>query len=87
MTESDVRAAVEIAKKHNLLILSDEIYEPFLYASGTGILPVSGGAEADVADTLKMPRQGQDARATRLPSPAKLYDRTIILRGFPRATP
>lgn len=56
MTESDVRRAVEIARKHDLLILSDEIYEPFLF-SGTG----------------------------RLPSPAKLYDRTIILRGFSKS--
>lgn len=38
MTEGEVKAAVEIAKKHNLLIISDEIYEPFLYDSG-GKLP------------------------------------------------
>jgi aspartate aminotransferase/aminotransferase len=31
MSEAEIRAAVDIAKKHNLLILSDEIYEPFLY--------------------------------------------------------
>jgi aspartate aminotransferase/aminotransferase len=31
MTEGEVRAAVEIARKHDLLIISDEIYEPFLY--------------------------------------------------------
>ncbi|MGC4030984.1 MAG: aminotransferase class I/II-fold pyridoxal phosphate-dependent enzyme [Tepidisphaeraceae bacterium] len=31
MTPDEVRAAVAVAKKHNLLILSDEIYEPFLY--------------------------------------------------------
>lgn len=31
MSESELHAAVAIAKKHNLLILSDEIYEPFLY--------------------------------------------------------
>src|SRR3954468_4405882 len=28
MTEAEVRAAVELAKKYDLLILSDEIYEP-----------------------------------------------------------
>jgi aspartate aminotransferase/aminotransferase len=56
MTEDEVRAAVEVARKHDLLILSDEIYEPFLYDSSRG-----------------------------LPSPAKLYDRTIILRGFSKS--
>ncbi len=33
MSEADVKAAVEVARKHDLLILSDEIYEPFLYDS------------------------------------------------------
>src|SRR5687768_6433259 len=31
MTADEVRAAVELAKRHDLLIISDEIYEPFLY--------------------------------------------------------
>jgi aspartate/methionine/tyrosine aminotransferase len=31
MDEADIRAAVALAKKHDLLIVSDEIYEPFLY--------------------------------------------------------
>ena len=56
MTEAEVRAAVDLARRHDLLILSDEIYEPFLYDAARG-----------------------------LPSPAKLYDRTIVLRGFSKS--
>ncbi|HWE02940.1 MAG TPA: aminotransferase class I/II-fold pyridoxal phosphate-dependent enzyme [Tepidisphaeraceae bacterium] len=63
MTETDVRAAVEVARKHDLLILSDEIYEPFLYDA-------AGGAT-----------QNQAA----LPSPAKIYEKTIILHGFSKS--
>lgn len=56
MTQAEVNAAVDLARKHDLLIVSDEIYEPFLYAA-------SGG----------------------LPSPAKTYENTIILRGFSKS--
>jgi len=56
MSAAEVAAAVELAKKYDLLILSDEIYEPFLYDAPRG-----------------------------LPSPAKLYDRTILLRGFSKS--
>jgi aspartate aminotransferase/aminotransferase len=61
MSEAEIRAAVEIAKKHDLLLVSDEIYEPFLY---------------DVK------RSG--ARKT-LYSPAEIYDRTLVLRGFSKS--
>src|SRR6476619_8195766 len=37
MSEAEVQAAVEVARKHNLLILSDEIYEPFLYDAARGL--------------------------------------------------
>jgi aspartate/methionine/tyrosine aminotransferase len=59
MTEEEVYAAVEIARAHDLLILSDEIYEPFFYMD--------------------------DAGRQHLPSPAKLYEKTIILRGFSKS--
>src|ERR1700689_2810950 len=37
MTAAEVQSAVELAKKHDLLILSDEIYEPFLYDAERGL--------------------------------------------------
>jgi len=37
MSEEEVRSAVEVARKHDLLILSDEIYEPFLYDAARGL--------------------------------------------------
>jgi aspartate aminotransferase/aminotransferase len=56
MGEDEIRSAVEIARKHGLLIISDEIYEPFLYDAPRG-----------------------------LPSAAKIYDGTLILRGFSKS--
>ncbi|MEM1010758.1 MAG: aminotransferase class I/II-fold pyridoxal phosphate-dependent enzyme [Planctomycetota bacterium] len=37
MTEAEVRAAAELAKKHDLLVVSDEIYVPFLYGEATTV--------------------------------------------------
>src|SRR3954453_475515 len=59
MSEAEIRAAVDVARKHDLLILSDEIYEPFLY---------------DVKRS-----------AGELYSPAAIYEKTIILRGFSKS--
>src|SRR5258705_4720466 len=56
MTEAEVQAAVNLAKEHDLLIISDETYEPLLYAGNS-----------------------------RLFSPARSYDKTIILRGFSKS--
>src|SRR5215208_4938171 len=33
MSPAEVRAAVEVARRHDLLLISDEIYEPFLYGA------------------------------------------------------
>jgi aspartate aminotransferase/aminotransferase len=57
MTQAEVDAAVALAKKYDLVIISDEIYEPFLYINDRG----------------------------KLPSPARSFDRTIILRGFSKS--
>lgn len=54
MTADDVKAAVDIARRHNLLIISDEIYLPFMYESN-------------------------------IPSPASLYENTLVLRGFSKS--
>ena len=62
MSEAEVKSAVELARRHDLLIVSDEIYEPFFY----GETPISEGGG-------------------RLPSPARIYEKTLILRGFSKS--
>lgn len=54
MTEADVHAAADLARKHNLTVISDEIYDPFFY------IP-------------------------RVTSLAKLWEKTILLRGFSKS--
>src|SRR3954465_10028897 len=71
MSEAEVRAAVDVARRHDLLIVSDEIYEPFLYDSPE--LRVRS-AEADAAAHSHSALSTQNSA---LPSPAKLYDKTI----------
>ena len=61
MSPAEVAAAVEVARRHDLLLISDEIYEPFLYGKD---------ADGDMGG---------------LPSPMKLYDKTILLRGFSKS--
>src|SRR5215207_3313935 len=71
MTQEEVAAAVELARKHDLLILSDEIYEPFLYDRGmpahrTIMRPSSGGGPAVAAcEEMYAP----------LPSPMRTYEK------------
>ncbi len=62
MTPEEIDAAVSLAHKYDLLIVSDEIYEPFLYGSSA-----------------------LSTQHSVLPSPARAYDRTIILRGFSKS--
>ncbi|HMB95637.1 MAG TPA: aminotransferase class I/II-fold pyridoxal phosphate-dependent enzyme [Tepidisphaeraceae bacterium] len=64
MSEAEIRSAVDLARKHDLLLLSDEIYEPFLYDRAEG--------------------RGQRAEKE-LYSPAALYEKTLILRGFSKS--
>jgi aspartate aminotransferase/aminotransferase len=49
MTPAEVRSAVDLARRHNLLILSDEIYEPFLYGSFGDAAPRSGALGSPAA--------------------------------------
>lgn len=56
MSRDEVAAAVELAEKHDLLLLSDEIYKPFLYTADTSYA-----------------------------SPAALYEKTLLLRGFSKS--
>jgi aspartate/methionine/tyrosine aminotransferase len=82
MSEAEVRAAVEVAKKHDLLIISDEIYEPFLYGIADFQLPIADlnkpAGQVPIANR-------QSAIGNSLPSPAKLYENTLILRGFSKS--
>ncbi len=61
MTPAEVAAAVEVARDHGLLLISDEIYEPFLYDGGP-----AGGRPV-------------------LPSAARAYENTLVLRGFSKS--
>jgi aspartate aminotransferase/aminotransferase len=61
MSPDEVRAACEIAREHDLLIVSDEIYEPFLYGRD---------ADGDMGG---------------LPSPMKIFQNTLLLRGFSKS--
>jgi aspartate aminotransferase/aminotransferase len=88
MTRDEVAAAVDLARKHDLLIVSDEIYEPFLYQGSE--VRVGGSAEGQYA--IRNPLSAVSSLNPeprtlnpRLPSPALIYDRTVILRGFSKS--
>ena len=59
MSEAEVQPAVAIARKHDLLIMSDEIYEPFLYD-----MP-RGGCPARRSITTRRSSSAASPRATR----------------------
>jgi aspartate/methionine/tyrosine aminotransferase len=80
MTESEVRAAVDVARRHDLLILSDEIYEPFLYGNSAEGKVLSAESKNDPAQHSALSTQHSV-----LPSPFREYDKTIVLRGFSKS--
>ena len=41
MTEAEVRAAADLARRHDLLVVADEIYVPFLYGQATTVPSIS----------------------------------------------
>jgi len=83
MSREEVAAAVEIARRHNLLIVSDEIYEPFLYGEGSGF-GVQGSGNPNSAISNQTSASSVEPHSA-LPSPAKLYENTLILRGFSKS--
>jgi aspartate/methionine/tyrosine aminotransferase len=88
MTQSEVDAAVALAKKHDLLIVSDDIYEPFLYGEGLGFRVQGGeglGFRVQTSASSVESGSGNANSAARLPSPARTYDKTIVLRGFSKS--
>lgn len=99
MSADEVKAAVELARRHDLLMLSDEIYEPFLYGSGQSAVG-SGQEEKEFAAKLAAEERliesikaGSAPSAhrplptahSRLASPLPLYEKTVVLRGFSKS--
>jgi aspartate aminotransferase len=83
MNEQEVQAAVDIARRHDLIILSDEIYEPFLYdrVRGSGFR-VRAGLTTEPRTLNPEPSLSPESS---LPSPVRRYERTILLRGFSKS--
>src|SRR3954467_8414562 len=54
MTEAEVGAAVDVARRHDLLILSDEIYEPFLYGEGSGFRVQGSGSTGGLPSPARL---------------------------------
>ncbi|HUB25863.1 MAG TPA: aminotransferase class I/II-fold pyridoxal phosphate-dependent enzyme [Tepidisphaeraceae bacterium] len=83
MSGEEVNAAVELAKKHDLLILSDEIYEPFLYDRPRG--EVRGLRTERKDETPQSETSVLSPQSSSLASPARIYDKTLLLRGFSKS--
>lgn len=88
MSEAEVKQAVEIAKKHHLLILSDEIYEPFLYDRQEVAIPAPTEEHKAAAPFTPIVEPDAAPAATShagLASPLRYYDHVIVLRGFSKS--
>ncbi len=84
MTEAEVAAAVDLARKHDLLLLSDEIYEPFLY-DATRAATVS--QRFSRRKTARSRSRLVNRHGSGLPSAAACTTRPSFSAVSPRATP
>jgi len=90
MTQAEVNAAINLARKHDLLIISDEIYEPFLYREKTSQQGTQQLTEQKATSPSHlMPGPNNDfsprSSSTALPSSLGSYEKTVVLRGFSKS--
>jgi len=74
LTDEEVQSAVDIARRHDLVVVSDEIYEPFLHDRNDSS-PMSDSSRGSVTGPSRRP----------IPSTMRNYDKTVLLRGFSKS--